>query len=261
MKDEELSKLEKRVLLVLPLLNERQRRLYLAAEVAAAGEGSISAVSKISGTSRNTITSGLQELKELKTEDSTDYFLKERRSGAGRKAIKEEFPELSLLLYQIMLEKGFRTSCFIWNQLSIRGIQTILKEKGCWVGRTTVANTLKETGYLYYNSKGDIREFKAAADFATFNHFPLIEIEVAGEEMDFFPDEVWDFVEKWWKAPQKVVVGTLRGNQANPRDAILYCQYPEGYFRWEYRRISATLRVPMGEGKDEGRFIFWCLHP
>ena len=46
----------------LPLLNERQSRLYLANEAKTIGYGGISQVSKISGVSRVTITQGMAEI-------------------------------------------------------------------------------------------------------------------------------------------------------------------------------------------------------
>ena len=47
---------------MLPLLDERQRRLYLANEAKAIGYGGISQVSRVSGISRVTITLGMAEI-------------------------------------------------------------------------------------------------------------------------------------------------------------------------------------------------------
>jgi hypothetical protein len=47
---------------MMPSLNERQQRLYLAAEARALGYGGITKASKISGISRVTITEGIKEL-------------------------------------------------------------------------------------------------------------------------------------------------------------------------------------------------------
>ena len=53
---------ENRIRNMLPLLDERQRRLYLANEARAIGYGGISQVSRISGISRVTITQGMAEI-------------------------------------------------------------------------------------------------------------------------------------------------------------------------------------------------------
>lgn len=50
---------------MLPLLDERQRRLYLANEAKAIGYGGISQVSRISGISRVTITLGMAEISSV----------------------------------------------------------------------------------------------------------------------------------------------------------------------------------------------------
>ena len=47
---------------MLPVLNERQRRIFLATEAKAIGYGGISRISEISGVSRITITQGIKEI-------------------------------------------------------------------------------------------------------------------------------------------------------------------------------------------------------
>ena len=54
--------MEKRILRMIPLLDERQKRLYLANEAMSYGRGGISLVSRISGMSRTTITKAVNEL-------------------------------------------------------------------------------------------------------------------------------------------------------------------------------------------------------
>ncbi|GHU15543.1 hypothetical protein FACS189449_13220 [Alphaproteobacteria bacterium] len=51
------------IIKMLELLDERERRLFLANEAIAYGYGGISAISRISGVSRTTITAGIKELK------------------------------------------------------------------------------------------------------------------------------------------------------------------------------------------------------
>jgi DNA-binding phage protein len=46
-----------------PILNERGRRLFAAAEALAAGHGGVTAVSRITGVARSTIDRGLAELR------------------------------------------------------------------------------------------------------------------------------------------------------------------------------------------------------
>ena len=74
---------ENKIRKMMPLLNEKQKRLYLASEAEAIGYGGISQVSRISGVSRVTISQGIKELRaENKAETKTENS---RRKGGGRK--------------------------------------------------------------------------------------------------------------------------------------------------------------------------------
>src|SRR5919206_1441937 len=69
-------------------LNERQRRLVVAAEARALGPGGISLAAKASGLSRPTVIKGLEELDEAPLAGDRG-----RRAGAGRKRTVELDPE------------------------------------------------------------------------------------------------------------------------------------------------------------------------
>jgi hypothetical protein len=56
--------MEERIQRMLPILDERQKRLFLANEALSYGRGGISLVSRISGMSRTTITKAVNELKK-----------------------------------------------------------------------------------------------------------------------------------------------------------------------------------------------------
>jgi hypothetical protein len=72
---------------MLPLLNERQRRFFLAKQAAIIGYDGITEVSKYTGVSRQTITNGIKGLNEG-TDNFTDTN-RSRRPGGGRKNISE----------------------------------------------------------------------------------------------------------------------------------------------------------------------------
>ncbi|MDR0645387.1 MAG: ISAzo13 family transposase, partial [Treponema sp.] len=61
--------MEKRIQRMMPLLDERQKRLYLANEALSYGRGGISLVNRISGMSRTTITKAIGELNNGETID------------------------------------------------------------------------------------------------------------------------------------------------------------------------------------------------
>jgi len=75
--------IENRIKTMLPLLNEKQKRIYLATEAESIGYGGISYVSRISSVSRVTITRGIQEKKGEKSVETAISDI--RKKGGGRK--------------------------------------------------------------------------------------------------------------------------------------------------------------------------------
>src|SRR3954465_13503809 len=86
---EEQSGIRRRHEILQPLLDERSRRLVLAAEAAALGRGGITAVARATGAARPMIARGISEI-----EASTQPLPKGRirRRGAGRKRAAEQAP-------------------------------------------------------------------------------------------------------------------------------------------------------------------------
>jgi hypothetical protein len=75
------SEIGTRFQMLSPFLNERTRRLTVAAEAVALGHGGISMVSRATGISRRAIRSGWAQLRSLETFDSDCI----RRTGGGRR--------------------------------------------------------------------------------------------------------------------------------------------------------------------------------
>ena len=100
------------------LLNERQKRLYLANQARMLGRGGITLVSNLSGTNRDTVAAGIKEIEELQNTDpnSNDYQKiknvegitvdgrqRTREKGAGRKSIEETQPGIVDALKETLL--------------------------------------------------------------------------------------------------------------------------------------------------------------
>ena len=81
-----------RYLAVKPVLDERGRRRFAAAEAMAAGRGGIATVSRITGIARSTIGRGLAELRGTSPPEATSGRV--RRKGAGRPALVDSDPTL-----------------------------------------------------------------------------------------------------------------------------------------------------------------------
>lgn len=82
--------LARKFALMLPHLDERQRRLWLGAEAQALGRGGVSAVARAAAVSRPTVRRGLSELAEGAASGG-----RVRQLGAGHKRMVQLDPELS----------------------------------------------------------------------------------------------------------------------------------------------------------------------
>lgn len=137
---------------VLPHLDERQRRLVLAAEARSLGHGGISLVARASGVSRVTITAGVGEL-----EAGQDPMPgRARRPGAGRKPLAETDPGLRDALDALVepVTRGDPMSRLRWTAKSTRNLAEELGREGHEVSHDSVGRLLREAGYsLQSNAK------------------------------------------------------------------------------------------------------------
>jgi transposase len=149
-------KTENRIKTMLPLLNERQRRLFLAAEAEAIGYGGVSQVSSASGVSRVTITQGIKELKSENIGAMGNE--RSRKGGGGRKKVTETYPNIYCELEEIIQPhtKGNPESPLLWTSKSVRKLQTALEEKGIKIAFRTVCDLLKEMGYSLLSNRKDL---------------------------------------------------------------------------------------------------------
>jgi hypothetical protein len=136
---------------VLPHLNEKQRRLLLAAEAKALGRGGISRVAQATGVSRVTIYKALKEIKY-------PPFVSERirKPGGGRKGIDVYHPDLLRELESLVdpVTRGDPMSPLRWTCKSTRQLSSELVRQGYGVSHVTVAELLRRLDYsLQANAK------------------------------------------------------------------------------------------------------------
>ena len=79
---------------VMPLINERQRRVLAGAGAKMLGRGGVSAVARCAAMSRNTVITGTKEV----TSGETAPGSRVRREGGGRKRLIDNDPGLLLEL-------------------------------------------------------------------------------------------------------------------------------------------------------------------
>jgi hypothetical protein len=129
---------------VAPYLNERQRRLLLAAEARALGHGGVARVARAAGVSRPTIQQGVRE---LTNPDAAPERV--RRVGGGRKPLHVQDPTLLADLEALVDpdSRGDPMSPLRWTCKSTRQLAAALTAAGHRVGERTVAALLRRAGY------------------------------------------------------------------------------------------------------------------
>lgn len=135
-----------RIAAVLPFLNEKQRRVFLAGEARAYGWGGVSEVSRLSGVSRTTIRAGLKDLDEGAGPDIT----KVRKPGGGRNFVEDNIPGIQRIISKIVDDStyGNPERVLSWTTESLRKIQVTLQEQhGICVSFRTVGAILDDMGY------------------------------------------------------------------------------------------------------------------
>jgi hypothetical protein len=127
-----------------PLLDERARRLWAAAESAAIGYGGDALVSAATGLARQTIANGRCELA-----DGVAVTTRIRRVGAGRPGIGDTQPGVKAALEALVepLTRGDPLSPLRWTCKSRAKLTAALVQDGWRVSSTTVGRLLHALGY------------------------------------------------------------------------------------------------------------------
>jgi hypothetical protein len=129
---------------VLPLLDERQRRLLAGAQARALGHGGIGMVARTAGLSRTTVSAALAEVREGPAPSG-----RVRAPGAGRPSLTSRDPEL-LERLDALVEPGSRGDpmCPLrWTSKSTSHLAQALTAAGHPVSPDTVGRLLTGLGY------------------------------------------------------------------------------------------------------------------
>ena len=128
-----------------PMLDERGRRWFAAAEAMAAGRGGVSAVSRITGIARSTIRRGLTQLQSGVSLEAGRV----RQPGGGRKRLTDKDPTLLADLQRLVepTTRGDPQGPLLWTVKSLRNIAAALRELGHRISHNVVANLMRDLGY------------------------------------------------------------------------------------------------------------------
>jgi hypothetical protein len=155
---------------LLPELDERQRRLLLGAEADALGRGGIARVMAASGMSRPTVTRGLAEVRAGETGGGGDGRV--RRSGGGRKSLTETDPGLVTALEALVdpVTRGDPMSPLRWTTKSTRRLADALSADGHPVSHVRVGELLHELGYSLQGNAKEVEGRQHPDRDAQFGH-------------------------------------------------------------------------------------------
>jgi hypothetical protein len=130
-----------------PVLDERARRRFAAAEALAAGRGGVTAVSRITGMARSTIDRGLAELRgEAAPAAAPDRI---RRKGGGRRPLVITDPTLLTDLKDLVepATRGDPMAPLLWTAKSLRNLAAGLRGLGHRICHNVVGDLLRDMGY------------------------------------------------------------------------------------------------------------------
>ena len=150
-------------------VDERVRRLFVAAESLAIGRGGQVAVSRATGVSRTTIQQGIRELQrpELRAVKG-----RVRRPGGGRKSAVVLDPTLRDDLERLVepTSRGDPESPLRWTLKSVRKLAAELKAQGHQTSHRVVAELLHAMGYSLQANQKTLEGTEHADRNAQFEH-------------------------------------------------------------------------------------------
>jgi len=136
-----------------PVLDERSRRRFTAAEACAAGRGGVAVVSRITGIARSTINRGLAELRD---DASCEMAARRvRRPGGGRKKLTETDATLLSDLQGLVepTTRGDPHAPLLWTSRSLRNLAEALQAMGHRIGHNVVADLLRKLNYSLQSNR------------------------------------------------------------------------------------------------------------
>src|SRR5277367_5226825 len=145
MADSMLNLIRRKFLALSPAFDERQRRLWAAAEARSLGRGGLALVVRATGMAKSTLVRGRAQLMHRRKIDAGRI----RRSGGGRKSLVHLDPQLVQAMEKLVepATRGDPESPLRWTCKSTRRLAGELRRQGHRVGARTVAKLLIDAGF------------------------------------------------------------------------------------------------------------------
>jgi hypothetical protein len=150
-----IQRIEFRYIALTPLMDERMRRQWAAAEARSYGCGGLRAVSRATGISPTTIAIGRTELEVREANPNAPRESRLRKPGGGRKRLTAVDPELAASLERLVdpMTRGDPQSPLRWTCKSTTQLANELTRQGHPVSPRTVGRLLKAAGYSLQSNR------------------------------------------------------------------------------------------------------------
>lgn len=142
-----LKKIKAKYGKMLPFLNERGRRIWVAIEAESLGYGGQQIIYRATGVSINTIRRGLKDLQLTARTQSNNQYV--RKAGGGRKSKNEQDATVKQDILSLVESstRGDPESPLLWSSKSLRKIAEELNKKEQRVSHMYVKKILEEEGF------------------------------------------------------------------------------------------------------------------
>ncbi len=150
-----IQRIESRYAALAPLMDERMRRQWAAAEARSYGWGGRRAVSRATGMSPSTIAVGRKELEAREANPEAPREARLRKPGGGRKRLTVLDPELTVSLERLVdpMTRGDPQSPLRWTCKSTTQLASELTRQGHPVSPRTIGRLLKAAGYSLQSNR------------------------------------------------------------------------------------------------------------
>lgn len=144
---------------MMPLFDEKERRLFLGSLIEFLGHGSLKKVQELTGISHVTLIAGKKEAQSLEVDPKAKPKVGEgrhvRQEGAGRKSSTDKYPQIKEVLLGLLdgNVKGNPENPLCWTTKSLRNLEEGLSAVGIKVSYVTVKQLLEELGFSLQQNK------------------------------------------------------------------------------------------------------------
>ena len=144
---------------MMPLLDEKNRRLFLGICAECMGRGGITKLSNLTKVSRVTITQGQKECANIEVnpeaKPNSGDNARSRAEGGGRKKLEEKYPNIKIELEKLLDGNtiGDPENPLCWTTKSVRNLAGELEKQGIKVHYTSIGTLLQEMGFSLQQNK------------------------------------------------------------------------------------------------------------